>query len=60
MWTRSDEQQAVVEELERKGWRVVHEPGDGTVYLSKRGRHRGETLHCEVDEDGSIGGYQED
>lgn len=47
------EQQRAVEKLEGQGWRVDYQDDD-TVYLSKRGRHRGQTLYCQVDQDGNV------
>ena len=51
--TMTAKQQEVVEGLEKKGWRFCSEDDD-TVYLAKRGAHRGETLYCQVDADGTV------
>jgi len=46
-------QAAAVEKLEDEGW-AVNAQDDDTVYLSKPGKHRGQTLYCQVDEDGNV------
>ena len=42
---------ARVTDLESAGWRVTscdNFGGEATVYLAKRGSHRGQTVYCEV------------
>lgn len=46
-----------VDKLVAQGWRVDHSD-DTTIYLSKRGRPRHQTLYCQVDSDGDVGGGQ--
>lgn len=50
-------QDYAVDALVCKGWRVDHRDED-TVYLSKRGKVRGQTLYCQVAADGEVGGAQ--
>lgn len=40
----------------REGWTVNRWSceDDATVYLSKRGPHRGQTVYCQIDADGSV------
>lgn len=45
------EQAATLARLDRAGWRVDH-TDDDTVYLSRRGKARGQTLYTQVGPDG--------
>jgi hypothetical protein len=51
--TETPKQAEVVDALARKGWRV-DDRDDDAVYLSKRGKVRGQTLYCQVGPDGSV------
>lgn len=46
-------QSTTVDRLVASGWRIDH-TDDDTVYLSKRGKLRGQTLYCQVDADGAV------
>jgi len=53
MHEMTDAQERTVTQLESEGW-IFNAQDDDTVYLSKRGAHRGQTLYCQVDAEGHV------
>jgi hypothetical protein len=58
MHPMTDRQSAAVDRLVAKGW-TVNFIDDDTAYLMKRGKHRGQTIYCQVDQDGLIEGHED-